>query len=330
MIYMQQTMIDLQKMSYQMSVNMVQSMMMLPLAFVILTLVFTAGIQFALILPLMPFIMFWAGQTSWVFSVIEAMIAAPLIGFALLLPGGHGAYGHSIPAIRMMLNVVLKPVLIVFGTIASMILIYIVIVYSAQGFHMIGDGIVNTFYMFNNGVTDSGLLKQMDRVTNIRAIFSLMLIFVYATFLMMVFEKCFSTIYILPERVVQWLGGQASSAGKDEAQKMAQTTTQQAGQVAQAGQQATQSVAAGSKEMSDAKASAARGIGDTFSQTASSADQVAAISNQQASTEQSIAQAESDAGIGYMQTALEATTGAATAIKTANINIIQQFPANSY
>ena len=65
MITMQEKMVDMQKMSYQMSVNLIRAMMMLPLAFVVLTMMFTAGIQFALVIPMTPYIIFWAGQTSW-------------------------------------------------------------------------------------------------------------------------------------------------------------------------------------------------------------------------------------------------------------------------
>ena len=155
-----------------------EQMMMLPLAFVVLTMMFTAGIQFALVIPITPYIIFRAGQTSWVLNSIEAMVAAPLLGFALLLPGGHGQYGHSIPAVRMLLNVVFKPVLMVFGVIASMVLIYNVVVYSAQGFNMMGDSIVGTFFGFNYGTGADGVLKNADRVTNVRAILSLMLIFI--------------------------------------------------------------------------------------------------------------------------------------------------------
>ena len=187
MLAMQQKMIDLQKMSYHMSINLVKAMMMLPLALV-LTLMFTAGIQFALVI-MTPYIMFWAGQTSWIINTIEAMVTAPLLGFALLLPGGHGEFGYSIPAVRMLINVVLKPVLMVFGTIASIILIYIVVVYSAQGFHMMADSIVGTFFSFNYGVGAGGALKDCAMLTNVRAILSLMLIFMYATFLTMVFNS---------------------------------------------------------------------------------------------------------------------------------------------
>ena len=270
MMVVQHKQLELSQMSYQMMVNMTKSMMLLPLAFVVLTMLFTAGIQFALIIPMTPYIIFWAGQTSWLINAIEAMVAAPLVGLALLHPGGHAYYGHSIQAYKMLINVILKPVLLVFGTIASMVLIYIIVVYSAQGFHMMGNSIVGSFLTFNYGTNPDGTYQNFDRVTNVRAILSLMLIFMYATFLTMVFNKCFSVIYLLPEKVVSWVGGQSDNFGKEASQHLAQATKQEAGQVAQAGQQSTQSIAGGSKEMTSSKGQSASSQEGTGLQMASS------------------------------------------------------------
>ena len=228
MLNVQTKQLELSKMSYEMMVNMTKAMMLLPLAFVVLTMLFSAGIQFALIIPMTPYIIFWAGQTSWLLNTIEAMVAAPLVCLTLLHPGGHSYYGHSNQAYKMLINVVLKPVLLVFGTLASMVLIYIIVVYSAQGFHTMGNSIVGSFMTFNYGKNPDGTYQNYDRVTNVRAILSLMLIFMYSTFLTMVFNKCFSVIYVIPEKVVQWLGGQSDSFGKEDAQQLAQASQQQA------------------------------------------------------------------------------------------------------
>ena len=272
MLNVQHKQLELSQMSYQMMVNMTKSMMLLPLAFVVLTMLFTSGMQFALIIPMTPYIIFWAGQTSWIINCIEAMVAAPLVGLALLHPGGHAFYGHTIQAYKMLINVILKPVLLVFGTIASMVLVYIIVVYSAQGFHMMANSVVGTFISFHYGQNADGTYANLDRETNVRAVLSLMLIFMYSTFLVMVFNKCFSVIYVIPEKVVGWVGGQADNFGKEASQHLAQATQQETGQVAQAGQQSTQSIAGGSKEMSSAKGQSAQSQGGTGVQMAGSSE----------------------------------------------------------
>ena len=305
MLNVQHKQLELTQMSYQMMVNMTKSMMLLPLAFVVLTMLFTAGMQFALIIPMTPYIIFWAGQTSWLINTIEAMVAAPLVGLAIVHPGGHSYYGHGVQAYKMLINVVLKPVLLVFGTMASMILVYIIVVYSAQGFHTMGNSIVGTFLTFNYGKNPDGTYQNFDRVTNVRAIMSLMLIFMYATFLTMVFNKCFSVIYLIPEKVVQWVGGQSDNFGKEAAQHLAQATQQETGQVAQAGQQSTQSIAGGSKEMSSSKGQSASSQEGTGLQMAGSSKgnseaegSQAGISSSKASNAEGQSKAGSETGHG--------------------------------
>ena len=237
--------VSLQQMMYQMTVNFTKSMMLLPLAFMVMTMIFTLGITFAIVIPVTPYIYFWAGKTSWLINTIEAMVAAPLVACALLVPEGHSYWGHTLPALRMLWNVVFKPVLLVIGTLVSMMLIYIIIAYSAEGFHMIANGIMGAFPSAGNVDPRSSMDTQ--------AILCLMVMTLYGTFLAIAFTKCFSTIYLIPEKVVQWLGGQSDQFGKEDMQQMSQAASQNSQQVAQAGQQATQNVAGGAKEISSAK-----------------------------------------------------------------------------
>lgn len=56
--------------------------------FVLITL-FGIGVLFALIIPLTPFILFWAGKIAWLLLVIEALIAAPIVALGIVYPQGH-------------------------------------------------------------------------------------------------------------------------------------------------------------------------------------------------------------------------------------------------
>ena len=47
-----------------------------------------------------------------------------------------------------------------------------------------------------------------------------MIIFLYATFLSMAFMKCFSLIYVIPDKVLQWIGNtRGKRAGEAEIQE---------------------------------------------------------------------------------------------------------------
>lgn len=197
--------------------NVSIQLMWLPLLVFIMTSLFTAGVQFAILVPLMPYILFWAGQIAWLIGVIEAVVAAPLVMLGLAHPGGHEFMGHTVPAVKMLIGVMFRPVLMVIGLIVGILLTYIVINFSAQGFHTIAAGILNA-------------VPQSE--ATVQGIMACLLLFIYATFLVMAFQKCFSTIYMIPEQVVQWIGGQAARAGQDELQQVssaAQQTAQGAG-----------------------------------------------------------------------------------------------------
>jgi hypothetical protein len=195
-------------------------LMWLPLLLFIITSLFTAGVQFAILVPLMPYILFWAGQIAWLIGVLEAVVAAPLVMLGLAHPGGHQFMGHALPAVKMLIGVMFRPVLMIIGLIVGILLTYIVINFSAQGFHTVAAGILNA-------VPASESMVQ--------GILACLLLFIYASFLVLAFQKCFSTIYVIPERVVEWIGGSAARAGPEELQQMQQATTQSAQAAGSAG-----------------------------------------------------------------------------------------------
>lgn len=200
-------------------------MMWLPLFIFVVVSLFTAGVQFALVIPFMPYIMFWAGQIAWVIGVIEALVAAPIVMLAFAHPGGNDYVGHAAPAVRFLIGIIFRPVLMVIGLITGILLTYVLINYSAQGFHIIADSIFSSLPVGN--VMLMGAL-------------SCLLLFTYASFLVMAFTKCFSPIYVIPEKVVQWINGHAERAGEQEAQQFGSNVQQTAQSGAQAGGQALQ------------------------------------------------------------------------------------------
>lgn len=230
----------------------------MPIAMLVLTSLFTAGVSFAVILPLTPFFLFWAGQIAWVLAVIEAMVAAPLLVLGLMIPGGHAHFGHIIPGIKMMFAVVFRPVLMVAGLLTGMILTYVLINFSSQGFQLIANAILKFAGNSNNygayvqngsGMMDSG-------VPLTQGIVACILLFTFCSFMMLAFTKCFSTIYVIPEKVMQWVGGMADKAGEQDLQKMSQGMQQSAQQGAQAGGQTGEKSAGANQQMNQSQGQA--------------------------------------------------------------------------
>ncbi|MDF2940582.1 MAG: hypothetical protein K0R66_1224 [Gammaproteobacteria bacterium] len=207
--------------------NISMTLMWLPIVLFVLTSLFTAGAQFALLVPLTPYILFWAGQIAWLLGVLEALVAAPIVMLGLAHPGGHQFMGHSVPAVRMLLSVVFRPVLMVIGMLTGILLTYVVISFSAQGFHTVATSIL-------------AAVPQGDQM--VQGILACLMLFVYCSFIVLAFNKCFSTIYVIPDKVMEWVGGgRGDQAGAQDLQQISQGVQQSAGQAADAGGKGTQS-----------------------------------------------------------------------------------------
>lgn len=244
-------------------------LMWMPLFLFVMTSLFAIGVQFAMLIPFMPYIMFWAGEIAWVLGVLEAVIAAPLVMLGIAHPGGNEYLGHGNGAVRMLIGIVFRPVLMVIGMIMGIMLTYVLITFSADGFHIIAAS------TFNAMPTDNMMLSGTV---------SCLLLFTYGSFLVMAFTKCFSPIYMIPEKVVEWIGGSAAKAGEQEAQQFSSSVQQTAEKGASAGgqamQQGVQAQESKGQKMSDLGAQSnkaafestsaiSKGIGDSAQQAGS-------------------------------------------------------------
>lgn len=220
--------IELQNQMVSQSYNMSELLMWLPLIITVMTSLFVAGVSFAIIVPITPFILFWAGQIAWVLSVLEAIVAAPLLVLAYTTPGGHEHFGHTMPGFRILIGVVLRPVLMVIGLVVGMILTYTLIHFSSQAFQVIAEQILSfASSMSNNSLsflpgtmsaTQATAYAQNASIT--QGILSVLMLLMFCSFMVMAFNKCFSTIYYIPEKVLTWIGGQMEKAGAQEAEQL--------------------------------------------------------------------------------------------------------------
>jgi defect-in-organelle-trafficking protein DotA len=166
----------------------------IPTFTVFILLFYVLGATFAFYIPLVPFIIFVFSAIGWMIAVIEAMVAAPLVALGITHPEGHELMGKSEQAIMLLLSVFLRPVLMVIGLIAGMILSKVVLRFLNSGFF----GIV-----FDVG--DFNLFA-----------FAAVLV-IYCMLLVTIVNQSFSLIYIIPDRVMRWLGVSEQTTGAQEA-----------------------------------------------------------------------------------------------------------------
>src|SRR3990167_1595766 len=181
-----------------------------------------AGFVLGFYLPMYPYFIFTFGVIGWVIAVIEAMVAAPLVCFGLTHPEGHDFLGEAKQALMLLLGAFLRPVLMVIGLIAAMILSYVslrLVVYTFSGFaadlfYIIapiqgpasGDILGATGLFLMNSVLHAAVGGSLTGLVLSLLVFPMMLA-VFTALIYVVTTYCFSLIFVLPDNILRWIGG---------------------------------------------------------------------------------------------------------------------------
>ena len=192
---------------------MMMYMVFIPLFFMMLGLMITYGGMLAVYIPLLPFVIFTAGAIGWLTSCIEAMVAGPLVALGILSPSsqGHEMLGKADHAIMLLFNIFLRPGLMIFGLVASMLLASVVV-------SMINAGFANAVL----GIGSMWIGGSSDKAATIAALATnpvglVLILAAYVGLLVSSLNKCFAAIHIIPENVMRWIGGQkGESYGESE------------------------------------------------------------------------------------------------------------------
>ncbi|TAL59326.1 MAG: type IV secretion protein DotA [Legionella sp.] len=111
----------------------------LPLLIAWVGVMVSIGFTTAYFIPILPYMIFTFGSIAWLISVIEAMVAAPIVALGVTHPEGHDAFGKGEAAIMILLNVFLRPAMMIIGYISAISLSYVGVWILNAGFdHAIG------------------------------------------------------------------------------------------------------------------------------------------------------------------------------------------------
>lgn len=148
------------------------------------------GIILAFWLPMLPFINWVGGLIGWVISVLEMLVAAPIWIAAHLHPEGEGmASRHAASGYMIVLELLLRPVLMVFGFIVAVIIV---------------DPLLNVIsWMYFPAFSSMTVDSSAGLITLI------MKIIIYAVICWMVINFAFKAITSVPTGVMKWIGGMA-------------------------------------------------------------------------------------------------------------------------
>jgi len=169
--------------------------LMLPLAGAVTSILMINGVVLAYYIPMLPFMLFLFGVINWFSFVIEGMVAAPLIALGLTHPEGHDLMGQTQQALMLLVSILVRPTVMIFGLIAGMVLSYVALDVLNAGFRNIIDSL---YYANGSSVAPVGGAIQVQNCA---------MILIYTLIVMAIVQQCFSLIAILPSAVMDWIGG---------------------------------------------------------------------------------------------------------------------------
>ncbi|HAZ3643141.1 TPA: DotA/TraY family protein, partial [Escherichia coli] len=161
-----------------------------------------AGATLAVVIPMLPYVMWFGVCVGWMILCLEAMVAAPLWVITHLHPDGDGVVGRGGAGYGLVLSLTMRPALMVTGLIAAYTMLPIL------------GGVINE--------TFSGAFGMMSANAGISIIESLALIAVYIALMFTVVKKSLSLIHVIPDEIMKWLGvhsGQSMSGYAQSASK---------------------------------------------------------------------------------------------------------------
>lgn len=165
----------------------------LPLGIALSTPIFVLGATLAVYIPLIPYMLFTFAALGWFILVLESMVAAPLVALGVTHPEGHDLLGKSDQAIMLLLGVFLKPVLLIIGLLAGIILTFVAANLFDAGF----------FHLMYGQLTDS----SSGGSGGAQFVVIIGMLVIYTMTMMAIVDQCFSLIYVLPDKITRWIGG---------------------------------------------------------------------------------------------------------------------------
>lgn len=166
-----------------------------------------AGILLALYVPSVPYIVFTFTTIGWMMLVIEAIVAAPVLALAMTVPS-NDHLGRTAAGLVLLVSIFLRPSLMIFGFILS-----------------------TRIYLAAMQILQYSITEILEsQIAGVGLFGSIALIVFYAGVVITVAHKCFTLIYVIPDRIIRWIGGHAENSGVAQQEKQLRQTAEQGGE----------------------------------------------------------------------------------------------------
>lgn len=188
---------------------------LVPALFGFMAIMVSLGGMLAVYVPLIPYVIFTFGAIGWLTTVIEAMVAGPLVALGILSPSGqHELLGKAEPALMLLFDVFLRPSLMIFGLIAAMLLASVVVkMINAAFWTTVVGGIFGPV----SSSSSDGAIAQGWIALATNPLQLIIYLSAYVALIVAALNKCFQAIFLVPQGVMKWISGQAAQYGEGEA-----------------------------------------------------------------------------------------------------------------
>lgn len=176
------------------SIGLAAAIFITPIVFLLFSTLLTLGFFMSYYIPMLPFLIWLGCIVGWFIMVMEAIIAAPLWAVMHLHPSGDDLTGKGGQGYMLVLGLLVRPTLMIFGLACALIL---------SG--VIGQLVNSLFY-------DT---FKMSRGGDSIGLFGTLLAYVlYTTVMLTMTKKLFQIIHIVPDQLLQWIGGGRGQLGE--------------------------------------------------------------------------------------------------------------------
>lgn len=161
-----------------------------------LPVIMVVGFTLSYMLPMMPFLLWLGAVVGWLILCVEAIFAAPVWAVMHLHPNGDDVAGKGANGYNLVLSLMLRPVLMVFGFIAAVVML-------------------SVFGQFVNRIfADVFLVSQQDSGFFVWLGAFLAGPIIYCIVMFFVIKKMFTVIYMIPDQLLNWFSGGGAQLGR--------------------------------------------------------------------------------------------------------------------
>ncbi len=150
------------------------------------------GAALAYVIPMVPYVFFTLGTVAWLASLVTAVIAAPIWTIAHATPGGHDALGSGEKGYIALLDLLLRPPLMLIGLLIGLVLT------------TAGDTLISS------GLAQAMASTQTTSVTGLIGMLAGLIIYLIMAASVVFFS--FRLIHSLPGSVMRWIGAESDGS----------------------------------------------------------------------------------------------------------------------